>query len=115
LCSQPAERLGVVRRGPSRQIAGAARQVDPSQRRIVEGQRSRSVVERHRQIRPHPVEDRHEVVAKHIHAGGVHGANALGVVVDQRVAGRQPELDVLVNGDALDDRKPKPGAIDTLR
>src|SRR3954470_951905 len=90
---------------PTRQLATAAGEIDSRERRVVVGEGERAVRQAHREIGARPVEDGHEVVAEYAHARVADCANARRVVVDEPIARRPPELDVLVNGNALDDRE----------
>ena len=76
---------------------------------VVVRQRGRAVGLPHGEVGARPVEDRHEVVAQHRHAELAHVPHALAVVLDEAVARRTTELDVLVNGNALDDGGEAPG------
>ena len=65
-------------------------------------ERSRAVADRVEEIGAGPVKDRHEVVADHLDAKLGQVADALLVVLDVLVAGRQTDLDVVMHVDGLD-------------
>src|SRR5881394_590295 len=72
---------------------------------VVVRERGRAVCLRHREVGPHPVEHGHEVVTQDADPHVAHRLHTLAVVRDQPVTRGAAELDVLVNGDALDDRE----------
>ena len=65
-------------------------------------QRGRAVAHRMEKIAARPVEDRHEVVADDLHAEGLQVADGLDIILDVPIPGGKPDLDVVVNIDALD-------------
>ena len=65
-----------------------------------------------RQLCTHPVEHRHEVVAKYTHPSAPHVANALAIVFDESVARRPAKLDVLVHGNTFDHLEGHPMVFD---
>ncbi len=64
-------------------------------------QRRGAVPHRVEQVRPSPVEHRHEVVADHLHPKGRQVADGLLVVLDILVPAGQADLDVVVDIDGL--------------
>src|SRR6266446_9120249 len=99
------EFVGAIGRRPTGQVGRSAREIDLRERVVIERERGRAVVEPAREVCAHPIEYRHEVVAEHRHARAPHVADALAVVVDEAVARGAADLDVLVDGNALDDRQ----------
>src|SRR6266516_3479844 len=113
VCSEQRLQLsGSVGRGPPGQIARAAREIDAGERAVVVGECGRAVRQRHREVRAHPVEPGHEVVAQDGTPELTHRPHTLAIVRDEPVTRGTAELDVLVHGDALDHCEREPGRID---
>ena len=77
--------------------------VERGERGMVVCKRFRPVGMTEMQVRAHPVEDGHEIVAYALHAHRGAVADVLLVRLDILCAGGLAELDVLVHGDGLDD------------
>ena len=82
---------------------------------LIEIERVRAVLRNFtRQIGAQPVEHRHKVVDDHLDPAFGQVFDGLDVVGDILVAGRQAELDVLMDVDALDDLDLEAGVIDVF-
>src|SRR5947207_7837238 len=87
---------------PAGKIGGAAGEIDSRQRIVIVRERGRAVDQRPGEIGAHPIEHRHEVVAKHPHTCTPKVTNALAIILNQSIARRPPSFDVLVHRHALD-------------
>src|SRR3989442_2444694 len=103
---------GLVRGGPPRELPGAARQVDGSERSVVVRERGGPVWQAHGEVGARPVEDRHEVVTQHRDAELAHARDTGAIAIDEPIAPGAPQLDILVHRDALDDGKAESGVLD---